>query len=137
MQLAKSWTLPISIMSGLTATYAIPWNFQDIDGYLIFTTIIPLITQAVLAATSAVLAFMGKSAWLPIQIAVTAIAAINCFGFSFGFWGVELPKLPLTLLVIASFALIPVLVWGRKSISGTNAENGHKSSEESIDNSNW
>lgn len=137
MQLAKSWTLPISIMSGLTATYAIPWNFNDVDGYLVFTTIVPLLAHAILAATSAVLAFMGKQSWLPIQISVTAVAVVNCCGFSLGIWGVELPTLPLTLLVITTLGLIPVLIWGRKLVSTSYETQTIQSNEGPVDSSNW
>ena len=116
MQIAKPWTLPISIMSGLTATYAIPWNFQNVDGYLIFTTVVPLLAQAVLAGIASVLAFLGKKSWFGIQIATVAVASVNCFAFSIGIWGVELPTLPKILLVVTTLAMVPALIWGRKKI---------------------
>lgn len=114
MQLAKPWTLPISIMSGLTATYAIPWNFENVDGYLIFTTVMPLLVQAILAGTAAVLAFLGKRYWFGVQIATLVMAVINTFAFSLGIWGVDLPTLPTILLMITTVGLVPVLIWGKK-----------------------
>lgn len=137
MQLAKSWTLPISIMSGLTATYAIPWSFGDIDGYFIFTTVFPLLAQAIVAAATAVLAFLGKSSWLSLQITLLVIACINYFGFIFGVWGVDLPTLPKVLLALTTISLIPVLIWGRKRIDSNTNPMNQSSEQMPPDNSNW
>lgn len=137
MQLAKSWTLPISIMSGLTATYAIPWNFDNVDGYLVFTTIFPLLSQAVIAAATAVIAFLGKSSWLPLQIVLLVVATVNTFSFTFGFWGVVLPTLPKVLLVLTTCALIPVLIWGRKTVSASKVTADSETNSFKTDNSNW
>ena len=135
MQLAKPWVLPITIMSGLTATYAIPWNFESYDGYVIFTTISPLVTQALLAAVSAVLAFQGKSAWFSIQVLTTVVASTNSLAFTLGLWGSELPGLPKILLVVSSLALIPAIIFGHKKISESIVR---PSNEEDLPNStNW
>jgi hypothetical protein len=124
-------------MSGLTATYSIPWNFESVDGYLVFTTIVPLLSQAVLAAATAVLAFLGKSSWLPLQISLLAVAFVNCVGFIFGFWGVVLPTLPKVLLATTTAALIPVLIWGRKSVSFYKESTSNNITNYNPDNSNW
>jgi len=116
LNLAKPWILPVVIVSGLSATYAIPWNFPNIDGYFIFSTVVPLLAQAILCGVSSVLAFMGKEAWWPIQITTTVIASINSLGFWVGIWGVQLPALPLTLLILSTIGLYPALVWGRKKV---------------------
>lgn len=116
MNLARPWILPLVIFSGLSATYAIPWNFSNIDGYFIFSTIVPLLAQAILCGVSSVLAFMGKEAWWPIQITTTVIASINALGFSVAIWGVKLPGLPITLLILSTIGLYPTLIWGRKKL---------------------
>lgn len=123
MNLARPWILPVVIVSGLSATYAIPWNFPNIDSYFIFSTVVPLLAQAVLCGVSSVLAFMGKEAWWPIQITTTVTAFINSIGFWIGIWGVRLPGLPLTLLILSTIGLFPALIWGRKKVeSGVSAQ---------------
>jgi hypothetical protein len=116
VNLARPWILPVVIFSGLSATYAIPWNFTNIDGYFIFSTVVPLLAQAILCGVSSVLAFMGKEAWWPIQITTTVIASINSIGFLVAIWGVRLPGLPLTLLILSTIGLYPALIWGRKKL---------------------
>jgi hypothetical protein len=114
VNIARPWILPITIISGLSATYAIPWNFPNIDGYFIFSTIVPLLSQAGLCGACSVLAFMGKKTWWPIQITTTVLASVNSLGFWVGIWGVQLPVLPLSLLILSTIALYPALIWGRK-----------------------
>lgn len=134
MQLARPWTLPLTIASGLAAAYAIPWDFQNNTGFVIFTTLVPLMAHAVLSAVTAVMAFMGKSSWLPLQISTTVIAFINSLGFSIGIWDVKLPGLPVTLLWISTLPLIAILIWGRKEIARGNKLH---SSSPSIDQTEW
>lgn len=117
MQLARPWTLPLTIASGLAAAYAIPWNFQGNTGYVIFTTLVPLLTHASLSAVTTVMAFLGKSSWLTLQISTTVIAFVNSIGFSFGIWGVNLPNTPVALLWLSTLPLITIFIWGRKEIS--------------------
>ena len=118
--LAKPWILPFIIVSGLAAAWAAPWSF-------------PLVIQAALSAVTAILAFLGKPAWLGLLIGTFSLALINGFGFTLGIWGAKLPTTQNIVLIITALALIPTFIWGRKQVNYQvptdvptwNAENPH------------
>ncbi len=112
--LAQAWILPLIIASGLASAYAIPWNYQNVSAFAIATTILPLISQFVLACLTSVFAFLGKQVWLSLLIATVAVSALNSISFGLDFWGVGLPRLPKILILLTSLSLIPTLIWGRK-----------------------
>ena len=114
--LAQPWILPLIIVSGLASAYAIPWNYQNVTFFAIATTLFPLIAQFVLACLTSVFAFLGKSVWLSLLIATVALSIINAIFFGLNFWGVRLPNLPKTLIILTSLSLIPTLIWGRKKV---------------------
>jgi len=115
--LAQPWILPFIIVSGLAAAWAAPWTFGDSSYVQISIIIVPLIVQAVLSAVTAILAFLGKQAWLGLLIGTFSLALINGFVFSTGIFGVKLPLTQDIVLVVTALALIPTLIWGRKQVN--------------------
>ena len=111
---AQPWILPIAIVSGLASAYAIPWNYTDVPSAAIITTVVPLISQFVLASVASVFAFLGRASWFTLLVVTTTISLLNAVLFALDFWGVGLPGLPKVLLVITSLGLIPTLFWGKK-----------------------
>lgn len=114
--LAQPWILPIVIISGLASAYAIPWSYTNISAFDIAATLIPMIAQFALACLTSVFAFLGKQAWLPSLIATASLSLTNALLYGMNFWGVQLPTLPKSLIVITAISLIPTLIWGRKKI---------------------
>ena len=131
--LAKPWILPFVIMTGLVSAWAAPWSFGDASTARILSVLIPLIIQSILSAVTAILAFLGKEAWLALLIATFVITGINAFGFSLGLWGVQLPGTQKLFLILSFISLIPTFIWGRKNVNFQvtgdvptwNAENPH------------
>jgi len=131
--LAKPWILPFIIVSGLAAAWAAPWSFGDLSYLDISKVIVPLVIQAALSAVTAILAFLGKPAWLGLLIGTFSLALINGFGFTLGVWGAKLPTTQNIVLIITALALIPTFIWGRKQVNYQvpsdvptwNAENPH------------
>lgn len=117
---AQPWILPIAIVSGLASAYAIPWNYTDVPGSAIVTTVVPLVSQFVLASVASVFAFLGRASWFTLLAVTTTISLLNSTLFALDFWGVGLPGLPKVLLVITSLGLIPALIWGKKKPLATN-----------------
>jgi hypothetical protein len=117
---AQPWILPIAIVSGLASAYAIPWNYTDVPASAIVTTVVPLVSQFVLASVASVFAFLGRASWFTLLAVTTTISLLNSTLFALDFWGVGLPGLPKVLLVITSLALIPALIWGKKKPLATN-----------------
>ena len=115
--LARPWILPFIIVSGLAAAWAAPWTFGDgTSAAYIFRTLVPLIIQAVISSLCAVLAFLGKQAWLPLLIATIAVSVINALSFSFGLFGVQFGTAQAVVLFLVALALIPTAIWGRKVV---------------------
>ena len=115
--LAKPWVLPFIIISGLAAAWAAPWSFGDASYLQISKVIIPLVIQSALSAVTAVLAFLGKSAWLGLLIGTFSLSLFNGLGFSVGLWGATLPTTQNIVLIITALALIPTFIWGRKQVN--------------------
>lgn len=115
--LAKPWILPFIIVSGLAAAWAAPWTFGDASFFEVSKVVVPLIVQAVLSAVTAILAFLGKPAWLGLLIGTFALALINGFGFTIGIWGTKLPTTQNIVLILTAISLIPTFIWGRKQVS--------------------
>lgn len=115
--LAKTWILPFIIISGLAAAWAAPWSFVDASYLQISKVIVPLVMQAVLSAVTAILAFLGKPAWLGLLIGTFSLAIINGFGFTLGIWGAKLPTTQNFVLILTALALIPTFIWGRKQVN--------------------
>ncbi|MEN9325121.1 MAG: hypothetical protein RL414_875, partial [Actinomycetota bacterium] len=82
----------------------------------IFKTLIPLIIQAAISSVCAVLAFLGKPAWLPLLITTISISVINALSFSFGIFGVTFGTAQAIVLVLVALALIPTIIWGRNEV---------------------
>ena len=115
--LAKPWILPFIIVTGLAAAWAAPWTFGDgTSAAFIFRTLVPLIIQVVISSVCAVLAFLGKQAWLPLLIATIAVSVINALSFSFGLFGVQFAAAQAVVLFLVALALIPTVIWGRKVV---------------------
>ena len=115
--LAKPWILPFVIVAGLAAAWAAPWSFTDgTPNSYIFKTLVPLIAQAAISSVCAVLAFLGKPAWLPLLIATIAISFINSLSFSTGFFGVKFGTAQAVVLILVALALIPTVIWGRNIV---------------------
>jgi hypothetical protein len=115
--LARPWILPFIIVSGLAAAWAAPWTFgEGTSATYIFRTLVPLIIQAVISSLCAVLAFLGKQAWLPLLIATIAVSVINALSFSFGLFGVQFGTAQAVVLFLVALALIPTVIWGRKVV---------------------
>lgn len=115
--LAKPWILPFVIVAGLAAAWAAPWTFAEgTPPSFIFKTLIPLIIQAAISSVCAVLAFLGKPAWLPLLIATISISVINALSFSFGIFGVTFGTAQAIVLVLVALALIPTIIWGRNEV---------------------
>jgi hypothetical protein len=115
--LAKPWILPFIIVAGLAAAWAAPWTFGDgTSAGFIFRTLVPLIIQVVVSSLCAVLAFLGKQAWLPLLIATIAVSVINALSFSFGLFGVKFGTAQAVVLFLVALALIPTAIWGRKVV---------------------
>lgn len=115
--LARPWILPFIIVSGLAAAWAAPWTFADgTSATYIFRTLVPLIIQAVISSLCAVLAFLGKQAWLPLLIATIGVSVINALSFSFGLFGVQFGTAQAVVLFLVALALIPTVIWGRKVV---------------------
>lgn len=115
--LAKPWILPFIIVSGLAAAWAAPWTFAEgTSAAFIFRTLVPLIIQVVISSVCAVLAFLGKQAWLPLLIATIAVSVINALSFSFGLFGVQFGTAQAVVLFLVALALIPTAIWGRKVV---------------------
>jgi hypothetical protein len=115
--LAKPWILPFVIVAGLAAAWAAPWSFTDgTSTSFIAKTLIPLIAQAAIGSVCAVLAFLGKPAWLPLLIATIAISFINALSFSFGIFGVKFGTAQSIVLALVALALIPTVIWGRNIV---------------------
>jgi hypothetical protein len=131
--LAKPWILPFIIVSGLAAAWAAPWTFGDASYLQISKIIVPLVIQSALSAVTAILAFLGKPAWLGLLVGTFSLALVNGFSFSVGLWGAKLPTTQNIVLLITSIALIPTFIWGRKQVNYQvvsdvptwNAENPH------------
>ena len=123
--LAQPWILPIVIISGLASAYAIPWSYTNISAFDIAATLIPMIAQFALACLTSVFAFLGKQVWLPSLIATTSLSLANALLYGMNFWGVQLPTLPKSLIIITAISLIPTLIWGRKKVqySAPNTQN--------------
>jgi hypothetical protein len=115
--LAKPWILPFIIVSGLAAAWAAPWTFGDASFFEVSKVVVPLVVQAVLSAVTAILAFLGKPAWLGLLIGTFALALINGFGFTIGIWGAKLPTTQNIVLILTAISLIPTFIWGRKQVS--------------------
>lgn len=116
--LAKPWILPFVIVAGLAAAWAAPWTFVDgTPPSYIFKTLVPLIVQAVISSVCAVLAFLGKPAWLPLLIATISVASINALSFSFAIFGVQFGTAQSIVLILVALALIPTIIWGRNEVS--------------------
>jgi hypothetical protein len=115
--LAKPWILPFIIVSGLAAAWAAPWTFGDASFFKVSKVVVPLVVQAVLSAVTAILAFLGKPAWLGLLIGTFALALINGFGFTIGIWGAKLPTTQNIVLILTAISLIPTFIWGRKQVS--------------------
>jgi hypothetical protein len=115
--LAKPWILPFIIVSGLAAAWAAPWTFGDASFFEVSKVVVPLLVQAVLSAVTAILAFLGKPAWLGLLIGTFALALINGFGFTIGIWGAKLPTTQNIVLILTAISLIPTFIWGRKQVS--------------------
>lgn len=115
--LAKPWSLPFIIVAGLAAAWAAPWSFSDASYLQISKVIVPLVVQAALSAVTAILAFLGKPAWLGLLIGTFSLSLINGFGFSVGLWGATLPTTQNIVLIITALALIPTFIWGRKQVN--------------------
>jgi len=115
--LAKPWILPFIIVSGLAAAWAAPWTFGDASFFEVSKVVVPLVVQAVLSAITAILAFLGKPAWLGLLIGTFALALINGFGFTIGIWGAKLPTTQNIVLILTAISLIPTFIWGRKQVS--------------------
>jgi hypothetical protein len=117
INLAKPWILPFIIVAGLAAAWAAPWTFSDgTSAGFIFRTLFPLIIQVVVSSTCAVLAFLGKQAWLPLLIATIAVSMVNALSFSFGLFGVKFGTAQAVVLFLVALALIPTFIWGRKYV---------------------
>lgn len=115
--LAKPWILPFVIVAGLAAAWAAPWTFAEgTPPSFIFKTLIPLIIQAAISSVCAVLAFLGKPAWLPLLIATISISVINALSFSLGIFGVTFGTAQAIVLVLVALALIPTIIWGRNEV---------------------
>ena len=115
--LARPWILPFIIVTGLAAAWAAPWTFADgTSAAFIFRTLVPLIIQVVISSLCAVLAFLGKQAWLPLLIATIAVSVINALSFSFGLFGVQFATAQAVVLFLVALALIPTVIWGRKVV---------------------
>ena len=115
--LAKPWILPFVIVAGLAAAWAAPWSFTDgTPVSYIFKTLAPLIIQAAVGSVCAVLAFLGKPAWLPLLIATISISLINALSFSFGIFGVRFGTAQAVVLTLVALALIPTVIWGRNVV---------------------
>jgi hypothetical protein len=115
--LAKPWILPFVIVAGLAAAWAAPWTFAEgTPPSFIFKTLIPLIIQAAISSVCAVLAFLGKPAWLPLLITTISISVINALSFSFGIFGVTFGTAQAIVLVLVALALIPTIIWGRNEV---------------------
>ena len=131
--LAKPWILPFLFTSGLAAAWAAPWNFGEADYLQISKIIVPLVSQSILSAVTAVFAFLGKPIWLGLLIGTFVLALINDFGFSMRLWGAQLPTTQNLVLIITALALIPTFILGRKKVNYQvatdvptwNAENPH------------
>ena len=131
--LAKPWILPFVILAGLASAWAAPWDFGDSSTFRILSVLVPLIAQSILSAVTAIIAFLGKEAWLPLLIVTFIVSLINGIGFSVGLWGAKLPTTQNVVLILTSVALIPTFVWGRKLVNYQvnsdvptwNAENPH------------
>ena len=115
--LARAWILPIIIFCGLSAAWAAPWSFGNASLFQISKVITPLLAQAALSGITSILAYRGKAAWLGLLIGTFAISLLNGVGFTLGIWGVQLPLTQNIVLILAAFALIPTLIWGRKSLN--------------------
>jgi hypothetical protein len=115
--LAKPWILPFIIISGLAAAWAAPWNFGDASYLQISKVIVPLVIQAALSAVTAILAFLGKPAWLGLLIGTFSLALVNGFGFTLGIWGAKLPSTQNIVLIVTALSLIPTFIWGRKQVN--------------------
>ena len=101
--LAKPWILPFIIVTGLAAAWAAPWTFGDgTSAAFIFRTLVPLIIQVVISSLCAVLAFLGKQAWLPLLIATIAVSILNALSFSFGLFGVQFGTAQAVVLCIVT-----------------------------------
>jgi ABC-type amino acid transport substrate-binding protein len=115
--LAKPWILPFVIVAGLAAAWAAPWSFVDgTSASFIFKTLVPLIIQVVVGSTCAVLAFLGKPAWLPLLITTISVSLINALSFSFGIFGVKFGTAQAIVLTLVAIALIPSIIWGRNVV---------------------
>ena len=115
--LAKPWILPFIIVAGLAAAWAAPWTFSDGTSIsFIFRTLVPLIIQASISSICAVLAFLGKKAWLPLLIATISVSIFNALSFAFGIFAVKFGTSQAVVLIIVSLALIPTAIWGRKVV---------------------
>jgi hypothetical protein len=115
--LAKPWILPIVIIVGLASAWAAPWTFTNASYFQISKIIVPLLVQSGLSASTAILAFLGKPAWLGLMIATFAIALANSFNFATGIFGVRLPATQNFVLFLTALALIPAFIWGRKQVN--------------------
>jgi hypothetical protein len=137
--IAKPWTLPIIILSGLSASYAIPWNHgPEVSLFRFIFLISPFLIQAGLSAVTAVFAFLGKKAWLGLLSSLLIIALINLSGALFKLWGFAMPGLPIFLLFVTTFALIGAIIWGRKDLAATSLlETNPFQSTEIPKNSDW
>jgi hypothetical protein len=115
--LAKPWILPFVIVTGLAAAWAAPWSFEaGTSAGFIFRTLVPLIIQVVISSLCAVLAFLGKQAWLPLLIATISVSVLNALSFSFGLFGVQFGTAQAVVLFLVALALIPTAIWGRKVV---------------------
>ena len=115
--LAMPWILPFVIVTGLAAAWAAPWTFvEGTPTSYIFKTLAPLLIQAVISSVCAVLAFLGKPAWLPLLITTIATSTINAINFTFGIFGVKFGTSQSLVLCTVAAALIPTIIWGRKVV---------------------
>lgn len=115
--LAKPWILPFIIVAGLAAAWSAPWSFEEgTSSSFILKTLAPLIIQAVISSLSAVLAFLGKPAWLPLLVATIAISCLNALSFAFGLFGVKFGTSQAVVLTLVAIALIPTVIWGRNVV---------------------
>ena len=115
--LAKPWILPFIIIAGLAAAWATPWSFGDSSYFQISKIIVPLVIQSALSAVTAILAFLGKPAWLGLLIATFSLALVNGIGFTLGIWGAKLPTTQNIVLIITALTLIPTFIFGRKQVN--------------------
>ena len=115
--LARPWSLPFLIVTGLAAAWAAPWTFADgTPVSFIFKTLVPLLIQAIISSVCAILAFLGKPSWLPLLIATITVSFINAISFGFGIFDVKFGTAQIIVLALVAIALVPTVIWGRNVV---------------------